>query len=560
MSKQTLPSDLVRLASLTFEGLDTPVSLSAAIRLRYGEWDAISDVNLDPRTYLEHDPLAYAKDAIAVNLLKKLKELPTTVDRRKAAEVKWWEGERACYLSNQRLSRYLPRFNNAEDKVSEIASFFDEVKSLIRHWIGSEPDDLAIGRFGPGATFSDRGGKTTVPDKMSSVPTLTRDAIWHLPQWLGTQWGSFTAAHHGKISFVPGNRFTTVPKTAKTDRAIAAEPSINVFYQLALGRQLRARLARRPRWLAPRGLRTQYAHWDLDSAQEVHRRVARESSATREFATLDLSNASDTVCKTLVEILLPPGWFSQLDDLRSKKTLINGRWVLLEKFSSMGNGFTFELETVIFAALSCVASQRAGHVGVLGVDVFVFGDDIIVKNDVAHPLKSVLEFCGFSLNLEKSFFGDEPFRESCGGDYFAGQPARPFYLKELPNEPQDYISYANGLNRLRQNLGPTWDHGLRRSWFAVLDCLPSAIRRLRGPQDLGDIVVHDEPSRWSTRKRNQIRYIRVYRPAKWRVVKYSLFDPRVVLASATYGCGNRREGVIPRDAVRGYKIGWVPFS
>lgn len=541
---RTLPDDVTRSVSLLLEDLGTPISLSVAIKLRYGEWDGISEMSLDPRNYLDAD--LYARDAAAIAILKKLEQLPGTHNRRENAIEKWRAGEVSCFRANERLCRYLPENRLFDDRCDGIEDFFSSVRKLILSWLGPCPNDLAVGRFGPGATYSDRSGKSTVPDKMSSVPSLTRGAIWYLPQWLGTQWGASIAQHHGKLSYVPGNRFTTVPKTAVTDRAIASEPSINVFYQLALGRQIRARLRK--------------AGWDLDRAQDVHRQVACTSSVTREFATLDLSNASDTVAYNLVKLLLPRRWFEALDGLRSPKTLIDKRWVVLEKFSSMGNGFTFELETLIFAAISCVVSTHVGHTGRLGRDVFVFGDDIIVKNDVVHPLKSVLEYCGFELNLGKSFYDDEPFRESCGGDFFAGMPVRPFYLKELPNGPQAYIAFANGLRALAERLALTGKELPRRAWFSILDCIPTRVRSCRGPKALGDVVIHDDEGRWTTRQRSGIRYLRVYRPHRYAVKAYQRFSPEVVLACATYGCGNRRGGVIPRDGVLSFKVGWGAYS
>jgi len=544
---QTLPSDLTRSVSLLLEDLGTPTALKVAIQLRYGDWDGIATNSVDPRTYLHAS--RYAADAAAVGVLKKLKQLPSDIDKRQKAIEKWWDGEKACYKTNQRLCRYLPEFSNSVDRDDRISEIISEMRKKIFGWLGACPPSLLDGRFGPGATFSDRGRKTTVPDKMSSAPVMTRNAIWYLPQWLGTKWGAFAAQRYGEVSFTRGNRYATVPKTAQIDRSIASEPSLNVFYQLSLGREIRHRLRRN-------------AGWDLDTAQEIHRQVAEESSVSREYCTLDLSNASDTVACSLVELLLPHSWFSALSDLRSPMTLIDQKWVRLEKFSSMGNGFTFELETLIFAALACVASKRCGHVGELGVDVFVFGDDIIVNNDVARPLKSCLEFFGFSLNEEKSFFADEPFRESCGADFFNGSPVRPYFLKESPDGPQDYFAFANGIYALTQRLALAGQTLGRRAWFSVLDSVPTRVRMCRGPSVLGDVVLHDDDEhRHRVRWENGIRYYRALLPDKRRVISFDRYDPDVVLACATYGTGGGEiNGVIPRDGVLSYKVGWVAFS
>jgi len=555
-----LPSDLTLVALRLFEGLDTSLSLKLAIMLRYGDWDGIADVSPDPRAYYD-DVSLYARDSAAAGFLRKFEPLPTTLDRRKKALEKWWEGERDCHLSNIRLEPYLEEnlLFQQWDGTPEgrIRGVLQRIRRKIESWIGRAPPDLLVGRFGPGSTFLVKSGRTTVPDKMSIAPSLTRGAIYFLPQWLGSQWGSAIAANHGELSFVPGNRFATVPKTSKIMRAIAAEPDINVFYQLALGKELRSRLR-------------EETGWDLDTAQEIHRQVAEVSSVDKRFATLDLSNASDTVCRTLVKILIPHLWHDQLDGLRSPKTLVDGRWVMLEKFSSMGNGFTFELETIIFAAISCVVSEEIlGYEALLGFDVYTFGDDIIVRDEVFKPLKSVLEFLGFRLNEEKSFSGDDNFRESCGADFFLGKPVRPFFLKESVDGPQDMVSLANGISALFDRLALAGVAVNRRAWFTVLDHIPTRVRSCRGPKSLGDIVIHDDEVRWTFRVRNSIRYLRALKPSRWRRVSFESFSPEVILASATYGVStsDRRGwtfsatgGLIPRDGVLAYNVGWVPFS
>jgi hypothetical protein len=98
MMNSLLPDDVVRTVSHLLEDLETPISLGVALRLRYGEWDGVAELSVDPRSYL--DANSYARDAAAVGILKKLQELPTKIDRRGAAIEKWWQGERRCYLTN----------------------------------------------------------------------------------------------------------------------------------------------------------------------------------------------------------------------------------------------------------------------------------------------------------------------------------------------------------------------------------------------------------------------------------------------------------------------------
>lgn len=573
--KDSLPSELTRIALKLYESLGSPIALEMARAIKDKDWERIARVTVDPRTYACASD--YLRDQAAACFLKKYKQLPASIDRREATLKKWYQGEFDCKRSNIRLTPFLPAAfgygvspQPTNDREKRILEFFQAVKRQIGEWIGHGPPIDLIGRMarhGPGATFSDRGRHTTVPDKMTSVPTLTHGINtrnWLLAQWLVTAWGRHTLAHHGKCSYVPGNRYSTVDKTLLIDRAIAAEPSINIFFQLGAGKVLRDRLKR-------------HTGWDLDTASEIHQRIAAVSSRSREFATLDLSNASDTVSKNLVRVLLPHKWARFLEDLRSPKTFLKprgqkeGKWVVLEKHSSMGNGYTFELETIIFAALSCVAVREGGHIGQLGKDVFVFGDDIIIPDDAVGLVRPVLEFCGFTLNMEKSFWGrDCPFRESCGADYFNGLSVRGYYLKDEPNAPQDFIALANGLKALGERLLETGDDFPRAAWLATLDCIPTRIRRLRGPVGLGDVVIHDDVSRWTVKREGWCKHILcfvpkpVYKNRKKRIFRgshigWGHFRPEVVLASALLGVGSGQHGVMPRDPLLEHSVEWVQW-
>lgn len=90
----------------------------------------------------------------------------------------------------------------------------------------------------------------------------------------------------------------------------------------------------------------------------------------------------------------------------------------------MGNGFCFPLETSIFAAACVAACKQAGA----PVDFRVYGDDIIVRQDVALVLNEILKSLGFRLNLSKSFIHG-PFRESCGANWHGGQDVTPAYWR-----------------------------------------------------------------------------------------------------------------------------------
>jgi hypothetical protein len=550
---KTLSPEVKRLAALIYSAIGTPHSSKLLAALESGDWDSIATSQVDPRAYT--DSREYFLDAQASALLKKYKGLPCSFNRRGKALANWKAGEDSCFKANERLAPYLEGFSHPSCDV-RVSHHIDGIRKIVKSILGKAPslDDLN-GNHGPGATFSDPSVRSTIADKMNSVPSMTPSAFWFLLPWMQTKWGD--ACRHSSPQRNPaqvrGNRFMTAPKDATKDRPIAAEPSINIFYQLSLGKLIRQRL--------------NTVGIDLSGGQDVHRQVACESSITGFLSTLDLSNASDTVAYNLVKLLLPPEWFALLDQLRSpftrmsrKDAALLGRssenkevWVKLEKFSSMGNGFTFELESLLFYAIVRY-TEMYNLDGMVESKVLVYGDDIICPTEIVRPVIAILNFFGFSINETKSFF-DSPFRESCGGDYFSGQAVRPYYLKKEPCAPHHFIAAANALRaKVSDSLGDL--DIFKRAWFHLLDQIPSDIRSIRGPRGLGDLVIHDEQDRWVIRWRTQSYYQRVYRPHRTQKVPYGLFDADVVHACALYGAPSG-PGLTPRDPVQSFKKGWI---
>jgi hypothetical protein len=252
------------------------------------------------------------------------------------------------------------------------------------------------------------------------------------------------------------SRVEFVPKNAKIDRAICTEPTLNGMFQLGVGEILADHL------------RT--VGIDI-SDQSANQRAACEGSITGALATLDLSSASDTVSLALIQHLFPEDWFELFCRLRSADAMVDGKPVRLQKISSMGNGFTFPLETMVFWAIAqgvveIYAPESLGK-------TLVYGDDIVVATDAAVPLMSVLRDLGFMPNFEKSFW-EGPKRESCGKDYVLGTDIRPVFVKDRLRG-QDFFRLHNFY--------------CGRGDFSTAKLLEQCIHpsiRLRGPKGYGD--------------------------------------------------------------------------
>lgn len=237
----------------------------------------------------------------------------------------------------------------------------------------------------------------------------------------------------GTYKLVAGSVLSTVPKDRKTNRTICTEPSLNMLFQQALGSLFDTVLHNR-------------FGYDSRYQPDRNRELARIGSLDDQLATIDLSSASDTISLALCKAILPDHIFQMIMYCRSPFTFHRGRFVRLHMVSSMGNGFTFPLETYIFSLVTfCVARRRGIRLARFDrvADFGVFGDDIVcpsvIFDDVCHALRSL----GFFPNTLKSF-ANGYFRESCGHDYYYGINVRGVYVKRLDNDAHFY----SAINRI----------------------------------------------------------------------------------------------------------------
>lgn len=315
-----------------------------------------------------------------------------------------------------------------------------------------------FGNNGPGSAIGSAGGSWVEKFDQSTL-TYSREFLRDLYQYEVLRSQSRLSQEIGRAlafgwELVVASQFSTVLKTVSEDRAICIEPSLNMFFQK--GGQL----------LLEEQLKVHY-HIDLSVQQQLNRQLAYLGSVSGRFATEDQTSASDTISLLLIKDAVPKKARDIILALRTPSVRMPWGDVQLNMVSSMGNALTFPLQTAIFAAaveavynlldikLEFPKRNRAlGHIepGNFGVN----GDDIIVVTEAHDYLVRLLKVLGFIPNLQKSH-NTGFFRESCGGDYYAGQDVRGVYCKTL-NTEQDVYSLINRLNAWTAKSGVSLSH------------------------------------------------------------------------------------------------------
>lgn len=382
-----------------------------------------------------------ARQALA--FFQKIENLDIGIDREERAFGKFLEAEELCRQSNSLFKAVRSGGVSLSPRVSAV---FHRAQRKISRILGRVPTlgELDL-HFGPGATRATRRKEASTRRKLAErlqcseellgmVPYLLEELphlvdIHSTETWVecsstkddelmraldpdGPQGCEVTElAEVSEWDRVPVEikpaKLSFVPKNAKTLRTICTEPGLNTLVQLGLGTHIARRLAA----------------FGIDIRdQTLNQRRACEGSLTGALATLDLSSASDTISTELVYELLPLDWATLLNRARSRKVLLpTGQVISQEKFSSMGNGFTFPLETLIFWSLAASCCSKDS-------DASAYGDDLIVPTAVYPLLVEVLTAAGFLVNQTKSYHTGF-FRESCGKDYYSGTDVRPIYMK-----------------------------------------------------------------------------------------------------------------------------------
>lgn len=271
-----------------------------------------------------------------------------------------------------------------------------------------------------------------------------------------------------------------VPKTQKGPRLIASEPSSHQWIQGGI-----------QRWFEDR-IRSTFLGNSIDfRSQEYSRQLALEASRTGDYATVDLSAASDRLSTRLVQFVFQ-GNQSLLDALHACRSrairipsgtstnLESDVLIKLRKFAPMGSACTFPVQTIVFTMIGHLALCMADDDWDCTVDgmrrrasrLRVFGDDIIIDNHAYSHLVRILSSCGLKVNEGKSYSKGR-FREACGMDAFDGVDVTPAYIRKLyhPSKPESLASLVTVSNNFHKK-------GLWRTAQALLKTVPDSERKL----------------------------------------------------------------------------------
>lgn len=467
------------LAARFFRQADTPTTLGLFLCLKYNDFESLVRHSVNPLSYLDTQTDEFFIDNQACKLLAKYQGFPAAADTlaRKAKET-YLAGEAQCAFTNQVFNSwekgqfcFPPKFTatliRAHELIERILGELD-----VEEW-------LDHCRFGPGKAYASPG--TSDYSKLNGTPSVTEEFLAlsgsflsEFPGWVNALCGHEDIST-AKLVVTQGGKYAQVPKDAKTNRNIETQPSINLFAQRGLGRIIREKLV-----AVGVNLRS----------QERNQQLAKVGSIKGNLATIDLSNASDTISSAFVRSLLPTRWYFALNLTRTRAVEFEGSIVPLEKFSAMGNGFTFELESLLFYAIAHSACVEDGNSRPL---VSVYGDDIIVPSKHYGSVVEALRLCGFTVNLSKSY-STGCFRESCGADWFNGVFVRPFYIKEVPTNVASLVTLANGV--YRSGSRRCYNNNIDRRFISAYDYvrqrIPSSIRRNLAVGKTDDSVLYGE--------------------------------------------------------------------
>lgn len=388
-------------------------------------------------------------------------------------------------------------------------------------------DDLSDGRFSSGSVYEGGGTYWHKCQMAAAFAKETGVPIWD-PQ------APFLSGDVAKLHAVPKDAFKL--------RTITVEPIARTWHQQAVRRTLLRSVHRgvlrntimdqtlKDRDPTASGLSV----WGrgLKRSEPRQKVLCARGALTGDYATLDLSNASDTISLEDVYDVFPAWVTPLLEKVRTPNVEVNGAIHPLHMYAGMGNATTFVVETLYFWSLfTAVANIACGNwnlaLGRRKADprcgtVTVYGDDIVCRNKntrspTANPWawNYVLARTPIQVNVAKSGVSrGGGFREACGEvSYYGTSLSQTYHLYGAATTREGAARYCDLASRLLDDVHPelqllgfamcTWDGAPKAPYVHVLYSEDSAVLAYREPgtrsywaAELARLV---EPRRMKTR-------------------------------------------------------------
>jgi hypothetical protein len=339
---------------------------------------------------------------------------------------------------------------------SDLSEFSRMAQQLFGPLFSSVDSDIYNGRIvpkhGPGATAE---RLTSNGKYLTRYWTSRLEEIFHVGDFLLPNIRHIVGYYDDINILEPDaeipSRVISVPKTQKTPRIIAIEPSSVQYVQQGILESI------------TRYTRSSFLNEFIGSdSQEPNQLLAQKGSLDGTLATLDLSEASDRVSSKLVSALLARHPVSKraVFACRSERASVPGFGdIRLAKFASMGSALCFPFEAMVFLTIIFLGiekeqgyrfSKKSDFTRFLG-EVRVYGDDLVLPCRYVHTVVDLLEHFGAKVGRAKSFWIGR-FRESCGKEYYDGHDVSIVKVRRMFPTHRQQVAETISLVSLRNQL------------------------------------------------------------------------------------------------------------
>jgi len=412
------------------------------------------------------------------------------------------------------LAKQLCEFVNVDEDLPRESSSVMQDKILARAYEivtdvcdGLDPQDpdqaeLFTPRPGPGATNTptDRHMRYRPHVLYTQLSEEFNYKEWFFPPNSSQQYhrwdlrcGTYRDIRHLKTDISPTSRFKFVPKTYSKARGICIEELEMQWLQQGIRKALYHRIEHHP-------MTSGFVNF---TNQNINGSLALQASFSSEYATIDMSSASDRIPRWLVERL-----FSGNENLMRALIACSTTKIKLpkqkglpsqmnvRKYAPMGSALCFPVMGLVHFAL-ITAIVEFFSLPWMNFPVWVYGDDIVVPTRTARLVMTYLPIFGMKINKEKSFYNSR-FRESCGVHAYNGVDITPIRFKSIVKSParnQELISavkneaalYKKGFKDtallIRQQVQKVFQHRVNVSSFPFVGPKSSVLGWIREAND-----------------------------------------------------------------------------